>query len=227
MEFELEKEMLPPVMKWLDRRFEMTKTEFRIPWGYADIVACSLDENKIDARLSNYQRRSIGPQSRVEFLWSIVEKETGDTTTLTELKDKYQGILKEQEIINELECLKSRNFVEEVTSDSYCRINGWHPLHESLTAVELKLNDLTCALRQASANRQFADESYVALPRPRAEEISRSEKKKEFRKLGIGLLGISSNWCHTLISPKPKPASKKTVLESHCLERFWRSYIKN
>lgn len=226
MNFNLEKEMLHPVKSWLSKRQDLIKEEFKLPWGYCDLVGCSLDNENVRERLELGQKRSIGTQSRVQLLWEIPDENTNDSISKEELYRLYSGIRSTEDLEEDLKDLAKRNFIVEDSNGRYQKLNGWFPIHNELVAVELKLKNVNEAIQQARLHLSYADASYVALPRSLAENVSKGAKKQIFSATGLGLLGVSPNWCQTILYPSARK-SKNQVLQAYCAERFWREYSKN
>lgn len=226
MSFKLEKEMLQPVKSWFSKRQELVKEELKVPWGYCDLAGCSFNKNSVSERMKLGQRKPIGPHSRVQLLWEVPDKETHDSISQEQLFEVYQGIRAKEDLEQDLKYLEDRNFLTRDSNGYYQKFNGWFPLHSEIVAIELKLKNVKQAIQQARAHLSYADSSYVALPRPLAEKVSTSNNKQIFSELGLGLLGVSPNWCQTIIHPSSKKPTK-TVLQAYCVERFWREYSRN
>jgi len=230
MNFELEEQMRKPVKSWLENRQDLIKEEFRVPWGYCDVVGCSLNKKGISKRIKLNQRKPIGPQSRVHLLWQIPREKADNSVKVEDLVSIYDGFRGGEKINEDLQYLEERNFIRKSSLGGYQRIDGWYPLQNDIIAIELKLKNVKRALRQAKSHLSYANNSYVALPRPLAERIIRSDREDEFRRNGVGLLGVSPNWCRTMINPTNKEQKEEyydEILQIHCVERFWRGYIRS
>lgn len=226
MIFELEQEMVAPAVHWLEARdWNMrVRHEFATPWGICDLVGVSLNEHKVQKRLANGQRQPLGPLARVAVYSSLSDWRP---TPLTALCEKFGSVLGETEFKQSIERLVDNGYAKfNRRGDALTRINGWLPLHKKAIAIELKLSRVADALYQASANREFVDESYVGLPIDVAERVARSSIYAEFRATGVGILGVSLDECRRILRPSlpPKPNS---VAQLHCIERFWRSRLKD
>lgn len=224
MSFRFEEDMLPPVRAWLQRRCPLVKEEFRVPWGYCDLVGCAIDARSARQRLSLNQRAPIGPLSRVSLLWHVPEAGEGESAHFDDLLEVFDGVVEHAWIERELAVLEERNFVRRTDGGGFQRLNGWYPLHSRMIAVELKLHRVEEALQQAARHVSFADASYVALPRALAENVSKGSTRRYFDNHAVGLLGISEKWCTTLIEPE-KNEFRDVIVEAHCTERFWRDYL--
>lgn len=226
MEFRRESEMLKPVKNWLESLHLAIKTEFVNPWGICDIVGCSLRREGVDERLALGQRGTIGPPLRVALLARIPDRKTGRAVTLKKLTRDYRGILDEESVEGEIRRLVKSKFVQVTERGSYQKLNGWFPLQERLITVELKLSRIGEALEQAIANRDLTSESYAAFPMSVAERIQRGKSGDRFEEAGVGLIGVTSAECRVLIEPSRVSQRANRVAEMHCVERFWRGYLK-
>jgi hypothetical protein len=222
-EFQVEAEMVTPVIRWLRRNGLKVKPEFTLPWGICDLVGVELDPRKIKLRLSYGQTRSVGPLLRLLILSRIPDCASGKSI-------RFQGLIRdlshniETEVLSrELEALIRDGFVKGTKHGSFQKQNGWAPLHFRIVAVELKLNRISEALGQASSNRTFATHSYVALPMKRAVRVMRSERADSLVCSGIGLLGVSQRACVELIKPRMTKGISDEIVQSHVVERFWRT----
>ena len=101
------------------------------------------------------------------------------------------------------------------------------PLHKRLVALELKLSRVQDVLHQAIANLEFANESYVGLPMETASRLMRSSAISPFFKHGIGILGLNEENYRVLKSAEYDRQRGNPVLKAHCVERFWRHYLKD
>jgi hypothetical protein len=73
---------------------------------------------------------------------------------------------------------------------------------KNIIAFEMKLHDWKKAINQAFRNTSYANESYVVLPKKRAESIAIHES--EFLRRSIGLCYIDDEKIKVLICPKFK-----------------------
>ena len=134
-----------------------------------------------------------------------------------------KGLLSSDQVEQELNELERRRFVSAPRRGQLQRQNGWEPLEERLVAVELKLSRVAEALSQATSHMSFADESFVAMPRPVAKRVAESERRTDFEALGVGVLAVDQSGCEVLVKPRASVEPKKSALRMHCVERFWRT----
>ena len=225
MDFRFEGEMVAPTKMWLQSKHAFVKEEFRLPWGYCDLVGCSLNPTRVRQRLQFQQRQPIGSLIRVDILWRIPDEGSVKIMTLDKLTEVYDHLLNRTRLEEELRVLEERNFVLRKGREGFQKLNGWFPLHRSLVAVELKLIRVDEAIRQAQAHLSFADKAYVGLPLPLALRVARSARRQDFLQEGVGLLGVTEAECRVLIASKAQKR-KDTVLQAYCVERFWRYSLK-
>jgi hypothetical protein len=212
-----------PVRRWLLGKGLIVKPEFTVPWGTCDFVGVRLDPTKVRLRLSRGQIASVGPQIRLRILAQIPDLESGTCVTLASLQHRLSGLLAPEVVLSELELLTRRKFVASPRKNSFCRLNGWAPLHRQIFAVELKLARVSEVLNQAAANRAFATHSYIALPSELARRML-STRKTLLTRMGVGLLGVSRQLCRELLAPSTTDdAVSDDVIQSHVVERFWRA----
>jgi hypothetical protein len=222
--FELEFEMARPVEAWLLKRGLTVKREFQVPWGICDLVAVKLNQKKIQKRISNGQLRPIASPLRLYILSKIPDLDESDSSiTLHELWQKSFAYLPREIIEDELARLIRSRFVTSPRRSRFQKINGWAPLHSQIVAVELKLSRISDVLAQASSNRAFATESYVALPAVLAKRIAEGPRADEFKLKGVGLLAVYKGTCRRLLQSNAAPEVSDEILQAHCVERFWRS----
>jgi len=104
------------------------------------------------------------------------------------------------------------------------RKRGWRPLHTRLVAVELKLDYVRQAIRQARGYQCAFEETYVALPRDRAEAVVANRRQAEnlsrLHAHGIGLLGVSERDCAELL-PAVKCAPGPLQAERQANKFYW------
>lgn len=221
--FRLEAEMAAPVIRWLRRGGLTVKAEFLLPWGVCDLVGVKLDAARTKLRLSYGQTRSIGSITRLLILSRIPESDSGKSITFQRLAKDLSAHFSSDDLLEQIDTLVGGKFVIRPRRGFLQKVNGWAPLHSRIVAVELKLTRISEALNQATSNRAFATDSYVAFPRGRALRIARSNKADLFVRSGIGLLSVSHHACQELIKPCRIDATSNAITQSHVVERFWRT----
>jgi hypothetical protein len=215
--------MAKPVTRWLQRRGLAVKPEFSMPWGVCDLVGVKFNAAKTRQRLSSGQTGAIGPLLRLHILSKVPESTSGKSTTLRKLEKDFSGQLSIERLSKEIDFLIRGKFITSPRRGSFQKRNGWAPLHQHIIAVELKLARVSDALNQAASNRTFATKSYVALPAPLALRIAESRRGDSFRERGVGLLAVWKGSCRELIRPSVSEAYYQEVIQSHVVERFWRT----
>jgi hypothetical protein len=221
--FRLEAEMAPPVIRWLRRNGLTVKPEFSLPWGICDLVGVKLDPLKVKRRLSYGQTRPVGPVMRLLILSRIPDCDSGKSIGLERLAKDLSHHIATEVLLRELDTLVRDKFVTNTKRGSFQKLNGWAPLHFRIVAVELKLSRISEALDQAASNRTFATDSYVALPMKRARRVARSDRADNLMRSGIGLLAVSHRACLELIKPRITKGTCDEIIQSHVVERFWRT----
>lgn len=227
MEFDYEHQMAEPAKAWLVSKGLVVKREFPTPWGICDLVGCALNKRNVRKRLRLRQTKPIGSHLRVLLLAHIPEQEEARPITLQGFGDKFLQFLGESRIIAELDRLERDRFIRRTPHGSFYKVNGWMPLHKKLIALELKLSRISDALNQAISNLEFADESFVGLPFQTARRLLASKRKQEFVAAGVGILGLTSTACRVLLRPSPSKSTPNIVIQTHCVERFWRTRAKD
>jgi len=223
MPFKLENEMVDPVVRWLERRHLTVKREFSLPWGVCDLVGLKFDAERVRQRVLYGQKRPIGPPLRLHILSKIPEVGSRRAITLRQLRAEFLDYLSGELLERELCALERDKFVTSSQAGRFQKFNGWAPLHQSIHAVELKLTRVSEALSQAACNRAFATHSYVALPGKLALSMANSKRAAEFRRTGIGILGVWGGFCREMLKPRSHHGFHDELVQSHVVERFWRT----
>ena len=221
--FRFEADMTGPVARWLLSSGLSVKSEFVLPWGVCDLVGVKLNSSKSRQRLAYGQTRSIGSLFRLLLLSKIPDQKTGQSIGLKRLRADLDCGFSDEVISSEVRKLEHGKFVTFPKPGFVQKLNGWVPLHTRVVAVELKLARVAEALSQAIANREFATHSYVALPMQIATRLSHSQTRHAFTSRGVGLLGVSPDFCRELIAPKLARTSSNELIQMHVVERFWGS----
>jgi hypothetical protein len=228
VQFALEREMLPAAEAWLLESGLKVKREFRTPWGICDLVGLSFYAQHVKQRLNLGQRGSIGPAKRIALLNHIPDSDSGKSITEARLVREFKGIFLEAELRRDLGRLSKGGFLRDVRCDSYQKLNGWIPLHRRIVALELKLNRVEEAFAQARSHLGFATHSYVGLPRDLALRITKSRRRADFVHEGIGIVGLGRKNCEVFLKPRHQISGPNdNVFQMHCVERFWRTMLKD
>ena len=225
MQFDLECKMFRPVNRWLKSDGFQVRDEFALPWGICDLVGVRFRRDRVKERLALGQREPIGPPLRIDVLMRIPPETEGHSIRLRTLQRNYADILDQDAVSAQVERLIAKKFLKR-TRYGLQRLNGWHPLHDIIIAVELKRYRITEALEQASRHLRVATQSYVGLPVETARRVVESRRRLEFEHCGVGVLGISPRKCHVLLESSPVDKCRDDILQVHTTERFWRAYPK-
>ena len=226
VEFRLERDMLRFARNWLAEQGLMAKAEFYTPWGICDLVGVSLRRERVQQRLTHGQNRAIGPLLRVEILRRIPDVADCNSITFKRLERQYRGLLTPDELRVQLDYLIRGKFVQVNQHGALQKVNGWAPLHKRIVALELKLTRVQDALSQAMSHLAFAEESFVGLPAGLAERVANSNRAREFRNSGVGIVSVGAEECGVLLQSKPRTVANP-VMQMHCVERFWRTRPKD
>ena len=222
-DFDFEREMTIPAVKWLTNQRLLVKREFRTPWGICDIVGLELAHPRVTDRLLLRQRNAIGPPHRIALLRLVPLPEAGRTITTEELSSQIGRPI--QWVRNELRALARRRFVRELADGSFQNLSQWVPLHRRIVSVELKLGRIEEAIAQARAHLAFATESFVGLPTATAERLVRNSRKQYLQGSRVGLLSVSAQGAKVLVPAETGPdQDSDATLQMHCVERFWRDF---
>jgi hypothetical protein len=214
--------MATPVVRWLQRRGLAVKQEFSFPWGICDLVGVKLDASRVKRRISYGQTRPIGPLLRLYILSRIPDSKSGRCVSLKMLRKEFAA-LPVGTLEKELDVLMRGKFVHSPKQGLLNKTNSWAPLHLRIVAVELKLSRVADAISQAVANHAAATHSYVALPGRLASHMVQHSGAEGFLQRGVGLLGVWPRSCVELVQPSTLGSSCDEIIQSHVVERFWRT----
>lgn len=224
--FRFETDMVGPVRLWLEKRRLVVRQEFETPFGICDLLGCTLNEEHVYERSRLGQKSALGPPLRVHIWHGVPDRDHHRSASLETLHAKYEHILSKEEVLQELQHLVKRRFLRVTRTGTYQKVNGWHPLHKSVVAVELKLRRISEAILQASRYSAFSSESYVALPLELAKRIERDGRFAEFRNRRVGLLGVTTTRTEVVVTPENSHNDSSNPAMTHVVESFWRTHVK-
>lgn len=225
--FRLEREMLNSARAWLESRGLTSRTEFTLPWGICDLVGVSFFKTRVKQRLDLGQTNSIGSPRKIDLLNRIPDASTGRSVTIAGLKRQVMDFVDSEQVDSDIASLIASRFVVKHTSQTLQKLNGWMPLSKRIVTVELKLNRVSEALSQAKAHRHISDEVYIGLPAPLATRVVGSSRKAYFKASGVGILSITSTSCSVVLPSAKSEIEPYSVVKAHCVERMWRTAIKD
>ncbi|WP_417377068.1 hypothetical protein [Gimesia maris] len=220
-EFKYEKDMVAPVVRWLEAMGFVVKNEFVLPWGICDIVACSLNPQKVQLRNQLKQYKSIRSALGIQLLFDIPEQKKYRGISASAIKRKYEKSVVGEVIEKQLKQLESDNYIHTTRTGTYKKNSEWYPLHRKLIAIELKLNRVSEALDQAKKNLGFVEFSYVGLPSRIASRIVHSKKVNDFKDARIGIISVSDNACRLVLGAKNQVKKIDRPTQARLVERFW------
>jgi len=223
--FRFEHEMAAPARNWLKQQGLLVKAEFSTPWGICDFVGASFARDRVLKRLSLGQRDPIGPPSRIALLDRIPDVQTGEIVSYEELEGEFEDWLSPDGVFRSLQALIDSRFVFSPAPYHFQKLNGWVPLHWRIVAMELKLSRVEEALSQARSHLRFATHSYVGLPDALANRVAKSKRRWSFLNAGVGIVAVRKAGCEVLLPSRGQAKEKDRILEMHCVERFWRTWI--
>ena len=221
MAFELEKEMAAPVARWLAAQGLLVKQEFKTQWGICDLAACQLDPDKVAIRIRQRQKKPIGSAIRVFVYQHLPDSERSSRGISVERLRSLFKFSESERLESELDRLVASGHAKRTRSGTFQKINGWFPLHKRLVAVELKLSRVSEAIAQARANRNFAPESYIAMPVDVAHRVANGHGREALRTAGIGMIGVEKDHCVVMVQPENLIALSPEF-ETHAVEQFWK-----
>jgi hypothetical protein len=225
-DFDFERDMWIPAVKWLNAQGLIFKREFRTPWGICDLVGLEWEHSRVLDRIESRQTASLGTSKRIAMLQLVPSEATGEFTTKQELSHRLGEPL--AEIERELNHLIRARFVRVGENGSLTSSINWAPLHRQIIAVELKLDRVEQAIAQARSHLAFATASFVGFPEALAERIARDHRSQGLVAQGVGLLSVTKSGASVLISAlKTSNVFEDPALQMHCVERFWTGYKQN
>ena len=85
IQFDVERDMWIPAVKWLCDLGCEVKREFRTPWGICDLVGLQWARDRVHHRQQRKQFKQIGPVSRIAVLQAIPDEASGNSITPAEI----------------------------------------------------------------------------------------------------------------------------------------------
>jgi len=161
------------------------------------------------------------------LLSHIPDEKEANPIKLAHLVGIFSEFFDDERIISELSRLERDRFVCQTPSGSFYKLNGWMPLQRTIVALELKLSRIQDVLRQAITNLEFADKSYVGLPLEVVSRLARSGAISVFMENGVGVVGFDRGTHKVIVTARYMGHRTDHVLQTHCVERFWRQYFKD
>jgi hypothetical protein len=220
--------MAGSVAAWMKSRGMAVKSEFVTPWGICDFAGLTFNHDKVARRLQLKQTRAIGSITGAVLLLQIPDVKTKMSTTLDRLVRQCAPSIPKEVVSKETARLIADRFVVCSSRGRLQKINGWMPLQDRLVAVELKLQRIEEAMRQALNNLGFAEESYVGLPDGAAHRVaSNASRWSDFFDAGVGLLSVAQQGCEVLIPAHRTRPWTDAAIQLYCVEKFWRSRLKD
>jgi hypothetical protein len=221
--FERESEMAEPVRRWMSGAGLAVRAEFVTPWGICDLVGLQLRREYALRRIALRQTRPVGSLRRAALLLAIPDAESEKAISLAKLA-RVCGSGTVDEISGDVTRLLADRFIVQ-SRNGFQRI--WSPIYDRLVAIELKLDRVEEALRQARKNLLFVEESFVALPAITANRVLKNaQRSRAFFDCGIGLLSVGPTSCNVLIESKNSNRSIDEAVRLYSGEKFWTPAIQ-
>lgn len=225
--FRKESEMQLVVARWLATAGMAVRSEFVTPWGICDLVGVAFRPRRVAQRIALRQVHPLSSLTRAALLLKIPDVKLRRAVNVSRLVRECSAFMSPEVVRRELDRLVSDRFVVHSGPGRIQKRNGWMPIQNRLVAVELKLDRVQDAIRQAANNLRFATESYVAMPTEVAERVSKSARRREqFHQAGVGLLEVTSSDCLVAIKASRSRAVSDPAVQMYCVDKFWRDHIK-
>ena len=193
---------------------------------FCDLVGCAINSAMADKRVSLGQISALPSPLATAILMEMPDVEDRTSIRAQTLLARFGAVHGEDAVCAQIKSLKKRRFAQTTSRGTLQKVNGWMPLRRRLVALELKINRVSDALHQAANNLGFADESYVGLPKRIAERLVRSRSANEFRRLGVGIVGVGRHRCSLLLDSRSRSSAQSPVLQTYFTDRFWRRYLQ-
>lgn len=223
-EFRYEAEMTAVAATWLRDQGLVVHTEYPTPLGICDLVGVQLDRSRARARLQLGQRTPVTDVRKLALLGSMPLRASGRAATITELTRAC-----DPDDVGDLAAgaawLLRHRYAIATSDGGYQSQAEWAPLERRIVALELKLDDLAGALRQAEARLTFATESLMGFPEGRAIAIAATYGAR-LQALGVGLLAVNRDGCRLLVSCGRSIEQPHQLLRAQCVERFWPDFTR-
>jgi hypothetical protein len=224
--FSKEADMSTSVLRWMRRNGLIVKTEFVSPWGICDFVGIQFNQTHVQHRLSLCQRKSVTSITRAALLLQVPDVEERRSISIDRLATKFSSAYPRECLERDIARLQSDGFLVKTKHGRLQKRNGWMPLQDRIVAIEAKLTRIEEALQQARANLGFAQESYVAFPLKLARRIASNPAPwAEYFKQGIGLIGVTTTRCESLIDSSAVARSHDPAVRLYCTEKFWNEVV--
>lgn len=226
--FARESDMAVSAATWMKASGMAVKSEFVTPWGICDLVGLTFNSNNVAHRLRLRQTRAVSSITSAVLLLQIPDIETKMSTTLDRLVRQFAPSIPEEVVSKETARLIADRFVVSSSRGRLQKVNGWLPLQDRLLAVELKLQRIEEAMRQALNNLGFAEESYVGLPVEVAHRVvANASRWSDFLDAGVGLLSVARQGCEVLVPAHKAQNRTDEAIQTYCVEKFWRTRVKD
>jgi len=215
--------MTPIVERWLAEQGLIVRREFRAPWGICDLVACAFDKTSVAKRIALKQTAPIGNPLRAAVLSAIPNESDQNGISAAGICKRLGNPSATTFIEREIRLLLKGRYIVETPSGSFKSRCTWTPLHRRLVAVELKLSRIADVVFQAKQNREFASESFIAIPELASRRVMCGPRKEELQQAGIGLIEVSD---HCEVVMQPRSVCVSADMQLHLSDLMWRVATK-
>ncbi len=193
-----------------------TAKELDLGYGRADLVAFSIDFNKVKSRLDNGQLRSLSRVEHYSIIRSLPELDSGATVPLQHIVESTP-LSKEYVRREILPFLIRFGYVKETVSGEFAKVNGFVPIADEILAVEAKVSDWRKGAIQAKRYQVFANRTYLAVAGRYQHRVDRSL----LREHRIGLMSVDEQGVYELI-PAPSLEPRDQDRFNLATEWLWR-----
>ncbi|WP_445489835.1 hypothetical protein [Niallia sp. 03133] len=212
MNYNLEKEMIPVIEKYVVNKFKCEAIAEELPVNHriVDIVLAKVsypEENRLQAYKTSFNKLTM---AELDVLADIYIKKQVSIHYLIKKLRMDSNSIKEKYLNKFLE----NNLISRFSKYRY-RTTEWAEIKvENMIAIEAKLSDWKTVLNQAIDNFAFADYSYVAID----ETICSEKIISQFVGRNIGILSVGKENMVKLVY-KPK-INKNTIPGDFALQRI-------
>ncbi len=222
----LESQLQWPAESWLLDRGFITSREFRTPWGISDLVGIKPNLERVFLRISLGQVEPLGDVCSIMVLLKTPTAASKRSVSMDEILSELGELMGKEEVEKNVQRLRKKKMISENSAGRFVRETPWLPYHDEFVSVELKLQRVEEALKQARRHKTITSSSYVGLPRMIADRVVSSSRKEDFALSGIGILSIDGDDCSEALSPMRTANDLERAYEIAAADRCWSRVLK-
>lgn len=222
----LESQLHWPAESWLLDKGFITSREFRTPWGISDLVGIKVNLERTLLRISLGQTDPLGDVCSIMVLLKTPTAASRRSVSAEELVAALGDLMGKTEVEKNIQRLRKKKILLENAAGRFSRETPWLPYHDEFVSVELKLQRVEEALKQARRHKTITSSSYVGLPRALANRVVSSSRKEDFIQSGVGLLAIDGNDCTETLPPVRMTNDLERAYEIAAADRCWSRVLK-